>query len=219
MDFVRGIVSHLLEQEWVVGSQFENLRFQYTLQISNSLMAIDSELLHEYLTRRKTLDVFQPCLLADIRPAIAAALGDSSILLRSTISYQDLVSTSCELFPNALNAAVASGQTEVLSVALKYITDNVKGKPQAENWDDMRLAARSIGQALRTVIRLHKNDAGRMMFDWLYSNRVFRDSMTLYFGEQLVKDCLRYGNGELIYGAMAYKTNGAYATCQAQKLG
>ena len=211
---------HLLNQKWLQEIEHRKLRFRYTHQVCEVLMALDSDVLREHLIGQGKVDTaMQSGSLHALMPAVAAALGDGNLLLSHTASHTDLSIASCKHFPNALDAAVASGSTEILSVILAYLKANVKGKPQADSWDEMRGAARSVGQALRVAIRLHKTDAANMIFNWLFKNRVFGGSMSKFFGEKLIKDCMRHGNTELIYGACAYNSRGAYGTHQYGRLG
>jgi hypothetical protein len=74
----------------------------------------------------------------------------------------------------------------------------------------MRAAARYISQALRVAVRLNKTDIGNQIFDFFADNPLYRQSTSLYFAGQLVNDCMRYGNMDLIKGAFVYQENGCY---------
>jgi hypothetical protein len=218
MAFIERILSYAFELPWVDRSQYENLRVQFTRQIFQCLMATDEDLLHEYLTRERILgDALILGLLADTIPAVAAAIEDADMLLCHVDKPTALLQQSSELFPNAIDAAVASGNMEVLSVILDYLKHNVKGKPEAQTWEEMRAAARGIGQGPRVVIRLHKRDAGLMIFKFLADNGVFRKSTGLFFEHQLVRDCMRHGNVDLIYGSFAFKELGSYDPAETEK--
>jgi hypothetical protein len=109
-------------------------------------MAIDEGESRLYLEQKKNVSnvLFLSSLAVKI-PAIAAALEDTDMLLSHVTSLTELLRQNSELFPNALNAVVASGMMEVLSAILDYMKMNVKGKPEANTWDEMRTAARGIG--------------------------------------------------------------------------
>jgi hypothetical protein len=139
-------------------------------------------------------------------PAVVAALGDVDMSLRCVLSPTGLLTPSCELFPNALDAAVVSGKTEVLSVILNYLNTNVKGKPERETWDEMRSAAVSVAHVLRGAIRLHINDAFKLILGLLGNNTKSKGSMPLEFGSQMMKDCMRNDNVDVLDKILEYRS-------------
>lgn len=218
--FTQAVVDNLLKQQWLHDLQSEQHRFQYTRGVCDALMALDKEKLRGHLKAKSIINqAVESENLYDIMPAVAAAIGDTELLLRHIASHEDLYTSACKLFPTALEAAVASGHTDILSCMLSYLKNNVKGKPEVDSWDEMRCAARGISQALRVAIRLHKMDAGNLIFDFLADNRVFSGSTSKYLGERLIKDCMTSGNGALIYGAFAYDLGGSYHSSDKGTLG
>jgi hypothetical protein len=213
-------VDNLLNQQWLHDLQSEQRRFQYTRGVCDALMALDKKKLRGHLKDKSIINqAVESQNLYDIMPAVAAAIGDTELLLRHIASHEDLYTSTCKLFPTALEAAVASGHTDILSYMLSYLKTNVKGKPEVDSWIEMRCAARGISQALRVAIRLHKTNAGNLIFDFLADNRVFSGSTSIYLGERLIKDCMTYGNGALIYGAFAYDSRGSYHSNDKGTLG
>jgi hypothetical protein len=129
-------------------------------QIFQSFMATDFHKLCAQLTYRETIhsDILQgplKCMML----AIAAPIGDEEELLRQILRPEGLLSSACEHLPNAIDAASQTDQQDMLSTILRWLKRHVKGKFKTDDWIEMRTAARSIGQALRTAIRMHKTDA------------------------------------------------------------
>jgi hypothetical protein len=153
---IRRVVAQVFNNQRLHGSNYESLRTHYTYQFCRDFMAIEPQTLRGYLTRKKEVD-FATYFgsLPDIMPAIAATLDNPKQFSRHMVSHTQVTLVSSELFPSALDAAVASGNTALLSVMLECIKKNVKGKPQVDTWDEIRAAARNIGKALRLAIRLH----------------------------------------------------------------
>jgi hypothetical protein len=182
-------------------------------------MAVEQGILREYfLQHRKISNTVLLGSFIDQMPAVAAALGDSKMLQKHVTSHFDLLRNKFELFPNALDAAVASGKTQALSSILRYLKHHVKGKPLAPTWKEMRTAARGIGHALRTAIRLHRTQAGMMIFGFLAVNDDYRSSIGFSFEDNLVKDCMRYGNVDLMYGAFVYQQQGRYDPADNERM-
>lgn len=125
-------------------------------------------------------------------------------------SPEDLYNFPGERFPTALEAAVASNQSAVLSNMFTYLMVNVRGKPAVTTWDEVRRAARCVENALQVAVRLHNASASDILFDFLADNAVFRHSTSKDFGDQLVRNSMRCGNMDLILGAFAYRQCGSY---------
>jgi hypothetical protein len=94
---------------------------------------------------------------------------------------------------------------EGTQVILEWLAANVRGRDKSGSWDEMRSAARMIGSALRTATRLHKTIAAYVIFEFFAANLEFRRSTGRFFEEDLVNDCMRYGNVNLIYAAINYE--------------
>jgi hypothetical protein len=146
IEFIRGIVSAALAEARSISSK---LRFRYTHQVCPSMVATDPKLLLKYLMRRVHLDrVAHMPSLPFMLPAVAAAIGKPGMLTRHIVSYRALLAVHCDVIPHALDAAVTSYQTELLSMTLTYLRAHVK----SDDFVEMRVASRSIGQALCTAI-------------------------------------------------------------------
>jgi hypothetical protein len=211
MVFIQRIVFYALEHQSVDRSRFEDLRIQYTRQMYRCLMANEEQYLKDHLTEVwKVTDDLLLGPLDDKLPAIAAVLEDAWMLLSHTKGPSDLIRPIAGLFPNALDAAVASGKIEILSVILEYLKHNVKGRTEANSWNDMRAAARAMVQGLRIAVRLHENNAAMMILKFLADNRIFRESADRKLPIRLVHDCIKHGNVDLLHGALIYKQAGRY---------
>jgi hypothetical protein len=174
-------------------------------------MALDPETIKNQLVCKTNIDIVaQFKRQRDIAPSVAAAIGNLKLLVTCIRKPADLYEASTEFFPNAIQAAVAADQTKILTAILAYLRANVKGKPHVKSWDQMRAAARYISQALRVAVRLNKTDIGNQIFDFFADNPLYTQSTSLYFAGQLVNDCMRYGNMDLIKGAFVYQENGCY---------
>ncbi|KAF2026834.1 hypothetical protein EK21DRAFT_92081 [Setomelanomma holmii] len=149
-------------------------------------------------------------LLQRAIPAAAAAIGRIQIVHEITSGPADPYKASCELFPSALAASVAYSQNKVLALMLLWKQKKVKEKPETASWKETRAAARAIGQALRVTIRMHETKVANVIFTFFSDNEPYRRLMALWCGEQLCRDCMRYGNAYLMYGAFAYEHAGNY---------
>jgi len=207
--FVRKSAGFLFRNRDQSDKQIGKLQEQYKSDICNALMALDLEDLQGYLTGSKkalALGIWSP---KDLLPSLAAAAGNLG-LLKNNLYVPNLLPPNCELFPNALGAAIATNQIKSLQIILDCIFTNTKGKDKSGSWEEMRSAARMIGSALRLAVLLHKTNAGRVIFSFLNEHREYRNSMGRFFVGQLVNDCMRYGNVNLICGAFIYEHTGNY---------
>ncbi|KAI4955644.1 hypothetical protein J4E91_001505 [Alternaria rosae] len=151
-----------------------------------SMRALESKALYGYIKgTEKANKGGRRYNLADMLPVIAAATGNLKLFEAPTLTPALLLEQSHDLLPNALKAAIVADQDAMLRKILKYVVDNVKGKPDAKTWKDMRSAARQIGEALCMAVRLHKNVAANTLFDFRDANEPFARSMSWFFGDRL----------------------------------
>lgn len=205
--FVARLVRHILNWKRGPLKDIKSLRSIYTANICGAMMALDMKVFQEYLTGVKGPEALNLWSMRDLRPAVAAAIGDIDTL-RDILTLPDLLPPHCELFPNALHAAVASGQTAVVEFILEFISTNVKEKRDSGSWDEMRSQARVLSSALRVAIRLHNNKAASLMLDFISTFRALDRSMPLFFKVNLIKDCMRHGNVAILDEALPYKSTG-----------
>jgi hypothetical protein len=175
-------------------------RAEYTANICHAFLALDPQEVHDYLVGVKNINTSaQMWSSQDIPSSVASAIGDLETLRNRVHSLSEVFNQWYDWFPNALNAAVACGQTEVLQFQLDCITHTIQGLPKAGDWTSMRMIARKIGDALSIAIRLHRNVAAHMIFDYFESNNKLKESASSHLGESLFKDAVQYGNNALLY--------------------
>ncbi|KAI4711387.1 hypothetical protein J4E89_003952 [Alternaria sp. Ai002NY15] len=188
------------------------LRSRQTMIICVSIMAVEPKYLRAYI---QGTDIFNkekwPVPLADMLPAIAAASGDIELFKNPTLTPALLLKQSHDLLPSALKAAIAADQFNMLERILKYLVDNVKRKRDSGSWKDMRNAAKKIGRALCTAIRLHKNVAGNMLFDFREENKFFSTFAPDEMGDWLVNEVSKCDNTALLYRVLEVNNPGIMA--------
>jgi hypothetical protein len=207
INFVRQTVASLPQIHWTDILEPEQQRLRYTRLICALMTVHGNTVLHDLLVRDKAAVsrfITRSSPESDVIPALAAAIGDVDVLFQNITGYSDILTLAYDLFPNALNAAVASGQLDVIRATLKHLDKNARGKRDSGSWDEMRAAAHAIGKAAKLAIRLREKDAGLAVFNFLDQNPVFADSMPRKFDEELVSDCLKHGNTDYFYLALKY---------------
>ena len=164
------------------------------------MMGLEPKYLHKYIKGTEIVNKEKrPCSLKDMMPAIAAASGDTALFKEPNLTPAMLLKQSHDLLPSELKAAIVAEQYTVLERILGYLLDNVKGKRKSGSWKDIRNAARKIGKALCIAIRLHKNVAGNMLFDFRDKNELFDKFAPVELGDWLVNDAVTYCNTALLY--------------------
>ncbi|KAI4655828.1 hypothetical protein J4E93_000543 [Alternaria ventricosa] len=180
--------------------------------VCTSMMALESKALHGYI--KGTVNANKggrPDNLADMRPFIAAATGNMKLFELPTLTPALLLEQRHNLLPSALKAAIVADQDAMLRKILKYVVDNVKGKPDAKTWKDMRSAARQIGEALCMAVRLHKNVAANTLFDFRDANEPFARSMSWFFGDRLLHCAIDSTNTAVLYRVLGVDNPGVVA--------
>jgi hypothetical protein len=209
--YVRRIVGHVLRQLWLSARDADRLRSQYTRLVCKTLMGLEHNDLRDLLTGKRNIHDFTPAVsVYAIMPAVAATIGDVDMLLRSLLHPDDVLKPGCDVFPSALTAAVSADSIVALKVILKYVKAKLRRRFDGKNWYEVREAVRAFGHVVQVAIRLHRNDAGRIIFRFLHANPDFRGSLgqSTFFGNQFVKDCIRHGNTDLMESALAYSRIG-----------
>ncbi|CAN9328900.1 unnamed protein product [Alternaria alternata] len=122
----------------------------------------------------------RPCSLKDMMLAVSAASGDIALFEKPTLTPVLLLRQTHDLLP-------------------KYLVENVKGKRDSGSWKNMRNTAQKIGKALCMAIRLHKNVAGNLLFDFRDKNELFARFAPDELGNWLVNNAIGYCNIDLLY--------------------
>jgi hypothetical protein len=209
VSFIKQKVDYILNHKWVMGKERDNLHDLYMIDICKAITALDPETICKYLTGQKKPGASDLWSSRDLKPSLAAAVEDLD-MLRGSLLLPDLLPHHCQMFLNALEASIAANQAQALQFILSYLVTNVRGKNEAGSWDEMRNATRVITDAARVAVRLHKTGAVGELLKFLASNRVFGQSTGLYFEENLVKDCMRYGRADMLYSALVYDRKTIY---------
>jgi len=195
-------MTHVFEQEGTLDETPEKVQERYKFDVCNAMTALDPKKLRNYLTGEAIPEMLHLWCLHDLTPSLAAAVGNVEVL-RDTLTLGHLLPPHCALFPNALDAAVASNQLVAIKVVLDWIAGNVKDKSEYGSWDQMRTAARVLTRALLVAVRLHKTLAGNMILDFLEKHRTINRSKSKYFEEDMILDSIRYGNIPLLHRAIS----------------
>jgi hypothetical protein len=141
----------------------------------------------------------RPCSLKDMMLAVSAASGDIAPFEKPTLTPALLLRQTHDLLPSALKAAIVADQYTILERMLEYLVENVKGKRDSGSWKNMRNTAQKIGKALCMPIRLHKNVAGNLLFDFRDKNELFARFAPDELGNWLVNNAIGYCNIDLLY--------------------
>jgi hypothetical protein len=177
-----------------------------------SMMALDPKYLCRYIKGTETVNKEnRPLSLKDMMMAIAAASGDITLFKNPALTPVMLLKQSHDLLPSALKAAIVADQYTVLEHVLEYLVEHVKEKRDSGSWKDMRNAAQKIGKALCMAVRLHKNAAGNMLFDFREKNKLFAKFAPLELGDWLVNDAIKYCNTTLLYHVLEVDNPGFVA--------
>jgi ankyrin repeat protein len=176
----------------------ERLHGRLAARICHAMMALDPRALKARLMDVKTSIVLDRTS-ATLKAAVAASIGNVAMMHRNVHKLDCLCDNGGVSFPNALSAAVASNRIKALQQQLVYISDAIKDMPKARNWKPMRNTAKYIGKALTVAIRLHRNVAANILFDFFDSNEALKKSRPLMLGEWLFKDAIRNTNKALLY--------------------
>jgi hypothetical protein len=176
------------------------------------MMCLEPKYLHEYIKGTEIVNKEKrPCFLKDMMLTIAAASGDTAPFKEPNLTPAMLPKQSHDLLPSALKSAIVAEQYTALERIFEYLLDNVKGKRDSGSWKDMRNVARKVGKALCIAIRLHKNVAGNMLFDFRDKNELFAKFAPVELGDWLVNDAIMYCNTALLYRALEIDNPGFIA--------
>jgi hypothetical protein len=213
---IRTLIDTIVESK---GLDSKRNRVEYTANICQAILALDPQEVYDYLVGVKNINAPAPMWSSqDIPSSVASAIGDLETLRNRVHDPSEIFYQWCDFFPNALNAAVASSQLEALQFQLDCITHTIQGMPKAGDWTSMRMVAGKIGDALSVAIRMHRNVAAHMIFDFLENNVELRKSASSYLGECLFKDAVQYGNNTLLYRTLDFdQVNGSVRKEKASK--
>jgi hypothetical protein len=210
---IRKNIAYMLDHQSTDGKERHELRNQYRLDICTAFTVMD----FEAIFGKKQTEGLEFWESRDMRPSLAASVGNIG-MLRDSLTLPHLTPPYSKLFPNALDASIAADKNEALKFILRWLKTNVKGKHETGSWNDMRNATRTITNAARVAVRLHKTAALGALLQFLADNHVFNRSTNLYFEENLIKDCMRHGNAELIYIALVFDRKQIYEAPSDKKL-
>jgi hypothetical protein len=162
------------------------------------------------LIPKETVGSAQPVVIVRSIPAAgAAAIGNVQMFLNHISNVYDILQAAPH-FPNALDAAVAANQKEMIDVILRYILTTVEGPWTTRTWCEMRKAAVGLFNALRIAVRLHHHDIANMLLSTLARNNSPGQTIPLTSHRLLHEDCVQYGNVEFYGLALYYKRHKAW---------
>lgn len=174
---------------------------QVASHICTAMLALKPRMLRESILNAKALLVNKRKTLP-LRGAIADSVGDEKTHAEAIQDLERLFDSGSNFFPGALDASVATGQIMILGKQLEFIREKIEDMPKVRDKKSMRKTAKYIGKALMVAIRLHKNDAGKLLFEFFHANKDLRGSRYCLLGTWLFQDAVRTTNTELIYSAL-----------------
>jgi hypothetical protein len=184
---LKQLLELLLERE---GSGLDTVREQYSADLCK---AISGDKQPEWFIRMQTgvktcgtWSNLSSAALEGYLPAAAAAVGNISLLQKRVSSYDanNLLGGDSRVFPKALNAAVASNQTEMVT----WMLGNVRGR----DTEDVRYR---VVEALQVATRSFHQDTSTVILGYLAKDE-WRP--TLGNLKEVVQDCMIYGNVNLL---------------------
>lgn len=206
--FVTGIVDMLVDRS--VQSDTDNretLRTLHVQQICNAFRAAKTHFVYTFLMTE--LEIME-CDHQRLLPAAAAAVGDVKIFLDNISNVSQIFAVHHTYFPNALDAAVAAGQTEMVKTILWYAVNNTRGPWITGNWKEMRITSMALFRALQVAIQFHQSEIGHLIAYTLSENRHLHESIPGKLNEELYEDCILHSNVEFLTLALHHKREAAW---------
>jgi hypothetical protein len=121
------------------------------------MMALDPRYMYEYFTGSKVADNDgRSWTVKDTMPAIAAAIGDTTMVIKLSTTPTALLKQGHDLFPSAIQAAVASDQIKVLEAILQYLVENVKAN-EVDEWIFNDAVKYAGAELFRRVLKENQN--------------------------------------------------------------
>lgn len=202
--FIQRIVNYLPKSRNLTSAQKEKQHARYITNICDAMQALDYKSFVVCLTVERFEEPLALWTEQRLVPALAAATGHAGAVKPSAIVAK-LQQPNCPLFPDVLAAAVAAGQDGSLQIVLQVLLENVKkGSRIKGSWEEMRKVSRSIGEALKVAIRMHKNTAAAMIFNFFAKNTAFKRSTLLHMGDQLTETSLVHENRHTIVQSLKF---------------
>jgi hypothetical protein len=145
--------------------------------------------------------------------AIAAAFGDITMFMDHVSDARDIFREH-ELFPSALNAAVAADDKNMVDSILEYMLPMAKHPGHANNGTqlDIRTAAVGMYEALLVAIRLHHHAVAATISEVLAKNKALGRSVPHIRRSDLFESCVLYSNVQFFRRALQYKRTRTWLT-------
>lgn len=174
-EFIPTIIDTLIDfrREPVSSSARRSLRARYARDICNALRALGMKYFIKLLAQWSEIEQRK---MDHTLLAAAAAVGDKEIFLDFVNHINDVWQAHGRYFPNALDAAVAAGQTDMTKAILEYVTYQVKGLSSWRTWETVKKTASGLLQSLRLAVRLGHTDIAYIIFEVLSANKWINDS-------------------------------------------
>lgn len=198
LNYTREITDNFITK---IAPDRRDFRPKVASQLCTAMMAVKPKTVKENILNARVLIANERKTIA-LLGSVAASVGDEATHSRAIQGLDALFESDSKIFPSALDAAIATNHLHILREQLKFIDDEIKDMPAARNWKSMRKTAKYIGKALMVAIRLHRNTAGAMLFEFLEKNKDLRDSRHGLLGTWLFQDAVRASNETLMYRAL-----------------
>jgi hypothetical protein len=179
----------------------KRLRLQYARNVCDAVKGLGfTEHEKRVSPQHKYEELFPVGMLLIAR----AAIGDTQILPLYCSTFEDVITPLVSFLPNILDAAVAGGHVNLVDESLDLLLTHVWDRSQIGTWDEMRIVANAIGDALRVAVRLSRNEVGLLIINFLRNHwNPLGKSMKRQTVRKIYDDCVEFGNTAL-YSTVLY---------------
>lgn len=188
----------------VSDNKAKQLRLQYTQNLCDTVKVISFEEFMSLVPSHSNSNALPPIM----QPIARAAIGDTTVVRLAYSPIKDTTSVGILFPPNALQAAVAANQVDVVLKILKLLAKRIPGEGKPGKWTEMHPIGKAIVGALRVAVRTSRNDLELLICDFLRKRSTIRTSVMLRCYVMTWRDCVSYGNATLLSTLLYWKKKG-----------
>ncbi|PSN72215.1 hypothetical protein BS50DRAFT_630286 [Corynespora cassiicola Philippines] len=216
ISFIESLVIFLIDYEWLPNSpQVPQLVETYSTNVCKLFQDVNIDVLRSYVFRGRgfqmTLDPQR------ILPLLAVATDNAQMLINNMTELGYIIYTVIPMLPNAINAAIISGNSYLLAYILDFIDDKVQDEFET---GPMRLGitAHAVCEAFRLAIENRQHSAAELIYQLILQNVRLRRSLPQGFRQSIEKNCWRYRNTTFLFrGIVIRRTNIYYRNEETAK--
>lgn len=205
---IQNLSAAVYELELYLGPVSDNkarqLRLQYTQNLCDTVKAISFKKFMSLVASHRNSNAFPPIM----QPIARAAIGDIIVVHLAYSLVKDTTSVGISFPPNALQAAVAANQVDVVLKILNLLAKRIPGEGKPGKWTEMHPIGKAIVGALRVAVRTSRNDLGLLICNFLRKRSIIRTSVMLRCYAMTWRDCVSYGNTTLLSTLLYWKKKG-----------